>query len=130
MKNTRFKFRVWFNKLIRYSKNTDDLMLAEDGTLGAFDTVGCYSKDDVVIEQCTGLKDNNGKLIYDGDFLDYKGEVCLVFWSEPTACFGVMLQDSGYTDYAGDIKRSDLYSIDAEIIGNIHENPELLKEEQ
>ena len=79
-------------------------------------------------EQCTGLKDNNGRLVYAGDFLYYKGEVCLVFWSEPTACFGVMLQGSGYTDYAGDIKRSDLYSIDGEVIGNIHENKELLND--
>lgn len=122
--NDRFKFRVWFDGRFIYKSLCDSNVYTED------DKCICLANTlpDLPWEQCTGLKDKNGKLIYEGDFLDYKGEVCLVFWSEPTACFGVMLQDSGYTDYAGDIKRSDLYSIDAEIIGNIHENPELLKE--
>lgn len=120
----RFKFRVWFNKLIRYSKNTDDLLLAEDGTLGAFDTVGCYSKDDVVIEQCTGQRDINRKLIYEGDILKDRGNArWKVIWDDDEVAFCVVSGRKGFVYYLSDFE-------DCEVIGNIHENPELLKEEQ
>ena len=84
--------------------------------------------EDVEIMQYTGLKDKNGKEIYEGDILKYKfpydrrlKHVSLVKFIETEASFG--LKDI----YGNEIP---LYRITAnnyfEVVGNIYENPELL----
>lgn len=75
------------------------------------------------IEQFTGLKDKNGKEIYEGDtYLINIGEGAQstdsIAWSEFRAGF------------VGKTPNGETYPItmcEIEIIGNIHENPELLK---
>ena len=125
--NDRFKFRVWFNSIKRYSRNTDNLCLGEDGSLGSFDSYGCYSEDAYTIEQCTGLRDKNRKLIYEGDILGYKdyADKRVVVWDNKYMAYRVHDEDnvdcgSVYQEYIGEFG--------IEVIGNIHENPELLKE--
>lgn len=67
------------------------------------------------VGQFTGLKDKNGKEIYEGDVVqDYEGVVHYVRWSVGDGCF-----DFTGSPYA--------LSDDCEVIGNIHDNPELLK---
>ena len=74
------------------------------------------------IEQYTGLKDKNGKEIYEGDIVTLNGEWeeiehgdCSIVTFE-NGCFRV---GNGYENEAGN------YLSDWRIIGNIHENPEL-----
>lgn len=83
--------------------------------------------DPSTIGECTGLRDKNGKLIFEGDFLESQstGNIGLVAWSDRGAGF-VSRYKTDYFDTNGLI---DYRAKRAKNIGNIHDNPELLKGE-
>lgn len=70
------------------------------------------------VGQCTGLKDKNGKKIYEGDILRYT-------WNKKE-CIDVIVFEPPMFTYRNAI-RWDLN--EDEVIGNIYENPELLEKE-
>lgn len=73
------------------------------------------------IMQYIGLKDKNGKEIYEGDIL---GGVIggTVVWVKDEARFGIdILGDTSETKF------DEWKSYDLEVIGNIYDNPELLE---
>lgn len=126
----RFKFRAWqknYQKMYYDVEMTYDYPCEPRGAeQSSFGDV--LENDDYVLMQCTGLKDKNGKLIYEGDILKTKehnlckeGELFKVFYQETLCQF---LGKSLTTDNCIDL--CDLY--EDEVIGNIYENPKLLED--
>ena len=116
------KFKFWNKKLHKMS-----------GVLGLgviweylVDQWGIFNWEDVQKLQYTGLKDKNGKEIYEGDVvkLDSWEGVQQIVFIEGAFCLadkhGLYVGDIHYINHADKNQ--------ATIIGNIRENPELLKE--
>lgn len=97
---------------------------------GAWD-YDCFSLDDVVLMQSTGLFDKNGKEIFEGDIIT-NGQNVMCMKKHNT--LGFYIEEKGKVEFIADC--ADLAEFEAdvkeiedfiEIIGNIYENPELLE---
>lgn len=116
-----FKFRAWNPK-------TNKMMFKKDGTL-FFDSEGAFP--DKVIDvthghhkwewmQYTGVKDKNGKEVFEGDVVKNNDELCDIYYS---------FEGAWKMGLNGQRKSNDHVFLQeekhSEVIGNIYENPEL-----
>jgi uncharacterized phage protein (TIGR01671 family) len=95
----------------------------DDGSLGGSFSYGKNNKKLFTLLQYTGLKDKNGKEIYEGDILGRIGFFHKVVINDGTNFYSYSVNNPQ------SIFILNKFSIDGydEIIGNIYENPELLK---
>lgn len=140
MKLQDFDFRIWDKTKEEFLKKEPTLIKIDNerviaGRISRFyantaDITDMFigNGNDLEIELWTGIYDKNGKKIYEGDIVKTKS---------PYDCFlakvgiykeGTFYLESKSRDYIGSL----IYLVkdegyDTEIIGNIHENPELLK---
>ena len=131
VKRMRPEFRAWTEEgkamyYDAYPFKDGTLLLSYDGI--AFDEVPA---SDFILMQSTGIKDKNGKEIFEGDVVKYKVG-CNTFTEEVVydknfAGFGVKDADAVIIFTFGELAEDvDLHSL--EVVGNIYENPELLGE--
>lgn len=97
------------------------------------DRSGAVPEEDVFIipetvGQFTGLYDNNGQEIYEGDIIEgrYVNVRHVIEWHEEEATF---CASPIHTDVHCTLKKSWIEKSKKEVIGNIHDNPELLKQQ-
>lgn len=136
------KFRVWDKKFgMMYG---DGISVQGDGTFyleradhdGNEIEIAESEHGELVLMQFTGLLDKNGKEIWEGDVVAISGmydpetgqtgtDLCEVKYEGPSLMY--VRVDGGDKNSVESLIGVRSQDEDAEVIGNIHENPELLK---
>ena len=80
------------------------------------------------VGQFTGITDKNGKKIFEGDILSFSDRLVYVHWHDYRGCWdcSYIRAVNGKATLYGD-RGPNKWRYNAEVVGNIHDNPELLK---
>ena len=131
----RFKFRVWdeteknmvYFDGVFYNKKP----YTEGSSFPQYDSTPHYHKLSDLM-QSTGLKDKNGKLIYEGDIAKFKDNITT---NGSKTHIAVIEHNETFNVFMYRVECMGLFTVnkvqnenfDVEVIGNIYENPELLE---
>ena len=128
------RFRAWIKEekcfadyieTIRYYAKEVDLCW------GGICESDCFDFEGVIFTQSTGLKDKNGKEIFEGDILAVEADdgviILKVSWDDEHALF--VIKTKKFNEETALAELVDDNSYPFEVIGNIYENPELLEVE-
>ena len=122
--DNRYKRMVTFDKGYRLQLQMD----AQGNTSWCVDdvslkvrTMSSWDGEGHILMQFTGLKDKNGKEIFEGDIVDAEGETNIVKWDDRFCAFVLRYQNGELNHFFHQRPVDNL-----RIIGNIYESPELL----
>lgn len=105
------KFRAWYQGKMHHLGDIYGAYFID----GAYLEHSGHNGDEPVFMQYTGIRDKSGAEIYEGDILkSEENEVCAVEWSRGRVSFELN-------------PRLSWSWVGYEVIGNVYENPELLK---
>ena len=131
MKQREIKFRVWDKFQNKFLDHSCYFNSKDFNEFTAFDRYFKCDEEGCILQQYTGLKDKNGREIYEGDIVQYNrrssydGINFEVKWSEDN--WGWVLVSKN-KDYLVNERTPEGYRYEfIEIVGNIFENPDLLK---
>lgn len=120
------KFRVWDIERECYLGETELAGITPDGKYILYIEEEEISRleieENYIVEQYTGLKDRNGNEIYENDILEDGSGEPLEYWV-------VRFEDGKFIGSTQGVDEDIFELTNLEIIGNIHENPDLLEEE-
>lgn len=128
------KFRAWDKTNTCYVKHLFDIRLGGEGRIyrRIWGESGWETVNDIDIEFYTGLQDASGKEIYEGDILS-----CITEYPnsnvKPIKRIGtVMYKTDGSVGFIVRVEHEGNFTLNnlmwnMKVIGNIHENPELLE---
>lgn len=137
MKN-KYRFRAWDKREKKYIYGVERGLdvVSQAGNIRVLSIAEIDDSERYVLEQCSGLKDSQGQLIYEGDIVQitekeneiYKERLLItlkngIFWAN----------DNDDSEYSELVTVDEMVNDDAEtfeildnrIIGNIHEGPRL-----
>jgi len=121
------KFRVWnIDEYISLNKAIYDDIVVIQQPSSSNNSLIEINWEGVELEQFTGMLDANGKEIYEGDVVSDHVGIGVVEYSKKNAAFRVNYCDGygkWFIDYTLKGERESI-----EVIGNIHQNKELLGE--
>lgn len=120
--NRELKFRAW-DTTKKKMHHEISLMFANDlnGVFEGLNECGC------IVMQYIGKKDKNGVEIYEGDIVRVINNY---FRLQPDFTGVVVFRDCIFAVESEDLIGYDWISYEVEILGNIHENPELLEDDE
>ena len=144
-KSRELKFRIWSKRLRNWQDtntnwHSDAVETFSPPRASFFYCLENIVDDrDFVIQQFTGLKDKSGRPIYEGDIIQYCGPVNISYALPAEVSIGEYFTHAkGFPHYGARVKRIDMDSYfgvggmsqEYKVIGNIIENPELVKYER
>lgn len=119
----RFRFRAFDKENKKYIYNVEKGLqfYSTAGNLRVMTLAEIEESDKYDLEQCTGLRDGNGKLIYEGDIVSVP-ELYNDIPTGKTRKYKVLYKHAAFNIHGVNTER-------LEVVGNIHKNPELLEED-
>ena len=131
MKRT-IKFKAWSKKLGRFvypDKMEHNINFGISSSIIYFDQItGQFGEEECELVQFTGIKDKNGKEVYEGDIVElWGGEQHQGYWEVSVKGQVVFSYNSFLVRDSKDVHFDpSLFDCNIQIIGNLYETPELL----